>query len=331
MTSKTPLKITENTTQSLRCPVCKSQLELKEKQLQCINSQCQAVFPIIDGVPVLINESGSIFNIKDFINYESTTFNIKPKPKIQRFLMNLVPSISANLRTKENYKKLAEQVQKQSKTPKVLVLGGGILGKGMEALLSVPSIEIVGSDVSFGPTAQLICDAHDIPFADASFDAVIAQAVMEHVVDPQRCVAEIYRVLKDNGVVYAETPFMQQVHMGRYDFTRFTYLGHRRLFRKFEEVSSGVICGPGMALAWAYQYFLLSFVKSKAAQALVIAFARFTSFWWKYFDYFLVDKPGTFDAASGYYFMGKKSDRILSDRELIKLYKGIRGGISPDY
>ncbi|MBD3559578.1 methyltransferase type 11, partial [Planktothrix sp. FACHB-1355] len=72
-------------------------------------------------------------------------------------------------------------------------------------------------------------------------------------------------------------------------------------------------------------------VKSTAAQALVTAFARFTSFWWKYFDYFLVDKPGTFDAASGYYFMGKKSDRILSDRELIQLYKGIRGGISPDY
>lgn len=325
------LKITKTTQQMLCCPVCKSKVELIDEQFKCENYQCQSIFPVIDGIPVLINEAASIFSIRDFTNYESTTFNIKPKPKIQIFLMKLVPAISANLNTKENYEKLAELLIKESERPKVLVLGGGISGQGMSSLLSVPSIEIIGSDVSFGPTAQLICDAHDIPFADASFDAIIAQAVMEHVVDPQRCVEEIYRVLKDNGIVYAETPFMQQVHMGRYDFTRFTYLGHRRLFRKFEEVSSGVVCGPGMALAWAYQYFLLSFVKSKAAQALVTAFARFTSFWWKYFDYYLVDKPGTFDAASGYYFIGKKSDRVLSDRELIKLYKGIRGGVSPDF
>ena len=42
----------------------------------------------------------------------------------------------------------------------------------------------------------------------------------------------------------------------------------------------------------------------------------------KYFDYILINKPGSLDAASGYYFMGSKCDQILSDRELINLYKG---------
>ncbi len=42
---------------------------------------------------------------------------------------------------------------------------------------------------------MLICDAHDIPFADRSFDGVIVQAVLEHVVDPFRCCEEIHRVL----------------------------------------------------------------------------------------------------------------------------------------
>jgi hypothetical protein len=46
-------------------------------------------------------------------------------------------------------------------------------------------------------------------------------------------------------------------------------------------------------------------------------------FWLKYFDYYLINKPGTLDGASGYYFMGRRSDQILADRELIKLYKGI--------
>ena len=65
--------------------------------------------------------------------------------------------------------------------------------------------------------------------------------------------------------MYAETPFMQQVCVARFDFTRFTHLGHRRLFRWFDEVRSGPVCGPGMALAWSYQYFLLSFFERPRA------------------------------------------------------------------
>ena len=51
-------------------------------------------------------------------------------------------------------------------------------------------------------------------------------------------------------------------------------------------------------------------------------FARATSFWLLYFDYIIINKPGAYDAASGYYFMGKKSDTELCDRELIKQYRG---------
>ena len=135
-------------------------------------------------------------------------------------------------------------------------------------------------------------DAHDIPFEEATFDGVIVQAVLEHVADPHRCVEQIHRVLKTGGVVYADTPFMQQVHAGGHDFTRFTHVGQRRLFRKFEEVSSGASCGPAMALAWAYQYFLLSFVRSKTARRAAIAFARVTGFWLKYLDHYLIRRAG---------------------------------------
>ena len=94
------------------------------------------------------------------------------------------------------------------------------------------------------------------------------------------------------------------------------------LFRKFEEIDSGPVSGPGMALAWAYKYFLLSFVSSSHARRFFSFFAHITSFYLKYFDYYLIDKPGTYDAASGFYFIGRKSHLILSDRELIQLYRG---------
>lgn len=77
-----------------------------------------------------------------------------------------------------------------------------------------------------------------------------------------------------------------------------------------------------MAPAWSYEHILRSFTTSKPARALAPAFARLTAFWWKYLEYCLVDKPGTPDAAAGHYLRGRKGDRILSDRELIALYRG---------
>ena len=60
----------------------------------------------------------------------------------------------------------------------------------------------------------------------------------------------------------------------RYDFTRFTHLGHRRLFRRFEEIESGAVCGPGMTLAWSYTYFLTSFTTSRILSRLFEVFAK---------------------------------------------------------
>ena len=54
--------------------------------------------------------------------------------------------------------------------------------------------------------------------------------------DPNKVAAEIFRVLSSDGIVYAETPFLQESHEEPYDFTRFTELGHRWLFRNFKEI-----------------------------------------------------------------------------------------------
>ena len=101
----------------------------------------------------------------------------------------------------------------------------------MEPFYPEPRIALVAFDIYASPQVQFVADAHHIPLEDGCFDAVIVQAVLEHVLEPGRVVAEIYRVLKPNGLVYAETPFLQHVHEGAYElFTRFTESGHRYLF-----------------------------------------------------------------------------------------------------
>jgi SAM-dependent methyltransferase len=307
----------------LRCPACQSELESEPGRCTCTGAECGQVYPVLDGSPVLLHEANSVFTLADFVEQRNTFYNLKPS-RASRWLDRITPQISRNVKAAENFDRFARLLLDATPNPLVLVLGGGVLGDGMERLAADPRIELVESDVSFGPRTQLICDGHDIPFPANTFDGVIVQAVLEHVVDPHRVAAEIHRVLKPDALVYAETPFMQQMHGGRYDFERFSYWGHRRLFRQFSEVDSGVTCGPGMALAWSYTHFLRSFAHGRRTRHLLNLFGSFTAFWLKYFDAYLVKQPAAIVAASGYYFVGRKSDVTLSDRDLVHTYKVAR-------
>jgi hypothetical protein len=116
---------------------------------------------------------------------------------------------------------------------------------------------------------------------------------------------------------------MQQVHEGAYDITRFTMVGHRHLFRWFDELDAGVVCGPATSLIWAMRYLVRALPRQSrlAREALdrtvCIAFS-----WVKYLDDYLVDRPASVDAASGIYFLGRKRDSPVSDREVIASYRG---------
>jgi 2-polyprenyl-6-hydroxyphenyl methylase/3-demethylubiquinone-9 3-methyltransferase len=51
------------------------------------------------------------------------------------------------------------------------------------------------------PTAELqLADVEALPFADSSFDLAICIEVLRYLPDPQRCVAEMARVLRPGGV-----------------------------------------------------------------------------------------------------------------------------------
>lgn len=312
------------------CPKCKSTVESINGKIKCTNPECSSIYPIYNDVPILINDANSLFSIKHFETSEETTFSMSEERQghFGKWVKKFVPSISHNMAAEKNYAFLLQELIKAKKDgdntiKKVLIIGGGIAGRGMNKFLSSTEIEIIETDVSYGPRTQIICDCHDLPFFDNTFDLVIAQAVLEHVVDPIRCVSEIHRVLATDAIVYAETPFMQQVHMRQYDFTRYTHLGHRRLFRNFTEMKSGCVAGPGTSLAWAYSYFIMSFASSRLMKNILKTFAYSTSFFLKYFDYLLKDRPGAYDAASIFYFMGKKSNATLDDKELIKAFKGL--------
>jgi SAM-dependent methyltransferase len=306
----------------LICARCKKNIVLLPgvDSIKCHG--CDQVYPVIQNIPIIINEDESIFSFGDFINHKNLFFDISKKGKLIAFISKITPGTGGSNLGKSNFRFLEDLLLKSNQHPRVLVVGGSIIGDGMHDFVESPNLDIVEGDVSHGPRTKIIFDAHTIPYASERFDCVIVQAVLEHVMDPIRCVAEIYRVLKPGGVVYAETPFMQQVHGGPYDFTRFTRSGHRRLFRNFKEVKSGATAGSGTALAWSYEYFMMSlFGHGKMLRLMVKFFARLTGFWIKYFDYITRLNTRDTDGASGFYFMGEKSPEVISDKSIIQYYR----------
>lgn len=309
----------------LRCPACGGHLIPSPTGLDCDSAACRRQYPVVDGVPVLIDDENSVFAISDVVSGKGS--NAWTDSTLKRLVRPLLPTISKNVRATRYYARFAQELLAQTPSPRVLVVGSGVAREGMAVLEANPAIQILDTDVVFSPLARVVCDGHRLPFADGSFDGVVMQAVLEHVIDPWRCVAEAHRVLRPRGLVFGETPFMQQVHGREFDFNRFSHLGHRRLFRHFDEIESGASCGPGMALAWAWEYFLLSFSGSPISRRVAQLFARATAFPLKYFDHFLVDRPAALDAASGFCFIGRRSDDVLPDKELIRGYRGgMHGG-----
>ncbi len=79
----------------------------------------------------------------------------------------------------------------------------------------------------------LFADGQQLPLADQSVDSVLLLDVMEHLPDPEQCVAEIRRVLKPGGSTVIQVPFMYPVHDAPLDFQRWTVHGLRRLADKY--------------------------------------------------------------------------------------------------
>jgi SAM-dependent methyltransferase len=69
-----------------------------------------------------------------------------------------------------------------------------------------------------------------LPFKDDTFDAVLSNAVLEHVKNPWLCAAEILRVLKPGGELICCVPFLQPLHGYPHHYYNMSAQGLRNLF-----------------------------------------------------------------------------------------------------
>ncbi|MDN5914088.1 MAG: class I SAM-dependent methyltransferase [Pseudonocardia sp.] len=216
-----------------------------------------------------------------------------------------------------NLNRLTEMLLTEHDNPTVLIVGGGSVGIGLETMYQHPDIRLLAFDIYGDDNVQFVADAHDIPLHDGSVDCVVVQAVLEHVLDPWKVVDEIHRVLKPDGLVYAETPFLQHVHEGPYDFTRFTESGHRWLFRRFSRVGSGVVTGPGVQLIWTIEGVVEGVFRSRRMATIVSV----AIFWLRYLDR-VIPEHYQIDGACCVYFLGRRTENPIAARDMPGHYRG---------
>lgn len=288
------------------CPACKNELatdNFKSTKLYCTNTKCElATFESVSSLPILVNPacpfsldlSSHLFDdvsLVDRVNNKSTFLNV-----FKRILQG------KNSVSSSNFQKLLRMLRVDAS---VLIVGGGTRGSGMEQIYNAAEhckINLFSIDVYPSSEVHCIADAHCLPFPDSYFDCVIIQAVLEHVISPHQVVSEIHRVLSENSIVYSEVPFIQSVHEGPFDFTRFTHSGHQLLFKDFRIISTGVHHGPTQSLLFIFSHYM-QLIFGKISRLVVYSlFSRISRF----IDRNLFSNDKLVDIACGTYVFAQK-------------------------
>jgi SAM-dependent methyltransferase len=168
---------------------------------------------------------------------------------------------------------LSNILREYAKHCKGVLLDVGCGEKPYETLFFGRVHEYVGLDLSRSDInkADIFADGLHLPFASASFDAVLCTEVIEHVPEPGVLLHEVNRVLKEKGILLLSAPLVWGLHAEPHDFFRFTKYGLKHLMKKtnFQVLKIQPTCG-----FWAtYGQRLSDFLFQKYGKSLIgIAF-----------------------------------------------------------
>lgn len=90
--------------------------------------------------------------------------------------------------------------------------------------------EYIGMDLESNKSnADIVGSCTNIPLDDNSVDTILCTQVLGDVIDPQKAMSEMYRVIKKDGYIVLTEDQTWPLHDIPYDFYRYTYYGLKKL------------------------------------------------------------------------------------------------------
>ncbi len=285
--------------EKIRCPECGYEKGFKYNRKGIICENCQTKYKVINGTPILFSkESKKTLKIQLKSRFGKQMIDEYSKKKSVLNYLKIffkIPDLFYNLVDRKKLHKIFTY----NENPKYIVLnvGGGPTREDKNVL---------NLNIDLFPNVEVVADAHNLPFKSNSVDSVMIAAVLEHVQNPNKVVEEAYRVLKKDGYIYAETPFLQHFHGYPNHFQNFTLIGHDYLFRKFKKIESGPTTGSFSTVSILTLNLVEDFISNKYLRKIIMFAVAFVLYSFKYFDKFLKKNKNTFKITNGVYFLGQK-------------------------
>ncbi|MBR9909047.1 MAG: class I SAM-dependent methyltransferase [Gammaproteobacteria bacterium] len=115
---------------------------------------------------------------------------------------------------------------------RVLSVGAsGIIG---DRISQIRGAAVTSLDIDASRKPDIVADITAMPeLGSAEYDCVFLMEVLEHVREPDKALAEIRRVMRDDGVLLLSSPFIFEAHDLPHDYYRYTRQGLSYLLRDF--------------------------------------------------------------------------------------------------
>lgn len=238
----------------LVCPVTRGRLVRRADGWATLDGA--RTYPGVRGVPILLSDPQQwreFREVEDSAVHARSGFSV---PAGAKRLLHRALAAGGDHRTEASKEAFRLAIVEQPEGSLCVSVGGGP-ARAHPRLVNVnigpfPGVDVVG-------------DAHHLPYADGSVDAIFCEAVLEHLERADVAVAEMRRVLRSGGQVFAATPFLQHYHGHPDHYQNFTLTGHRRLFERagFDVQESGTCVGPTYALTTLAADYLRAFVPTR--------------------------------------------------------------------
>ncbi len=152
-------------------------------------------------------------------------------------ISKILHKLSKKASRKNLEKKILESFKKIDNEAKVLIIGSG--GE-LQKLITNHYKNNYSIDIDKKREPNQVIDLCDQNFSkEIRFkpNIVCCFEVLEHTINPQAAVANIYKILEKDDYCLASVPFNFHIHDEPNDYYRFTLHGLEMLFKNFSEVS----------------------------------------------------------------------------------------------